>query len=199
MHRRDGARIFNNDVIDIRTHLRVDEILAGGCVAIAFGKSRQRRRCDSYHLAVAVAFWITASLWFTGPLQFLRPYSSALLLWVTLQLKGGPLLKVLESSTARYIATISYALYVIYPITAHGWMNEGSTFERYALKRPISFALTFLLAHLSTFYYELRWTERAKRFLNVFHRRLLLKIEFSPDFAALSSPLTNRPALAKLR
>jgi peptidoglycan/LPS O-acetylase OafA/YrhL len=161
-----ALRIFDGTVTDIRTHLRIDEILAGACVAIAFSRSQRRDRYDSHHLAFAVAVWIAASMWFTGPLQYFRPYSSALVLWVALQLRAGSMLTILESASARYIANISYALYVIHPITAHGWMNEGSTFVRYAFKRPISFALTFLLAHISTFYYEARWTELAKRFLN---------------------------------
>jgi peptidoglycan/LPS O-acetylase OafA/YrhL len=60
---------------------------------------------------------------------------------------------------------ISYALYVIHPATALGWMNEGSTTTKYLLKRPISFALTFMLAHLSTFYWERRWQSAARLWL----------------------------------
>jgi hypothetical protein len=33
----------------------------------------------------------------------------------------------------------------------HGWWNEGSIFDRYILKRPISIALTFAATHLSAF------------------------------------------------
>ena len=160
-----ALRVFDDAVIDIRTHHRVDEILAGAIVAIAYSRLKPTKSCGALQFMSAITFWIAASLWFTGPLQYLRPYSSAMLVWVTLQLQPGPILAVLESAIARYIATISYALYVVHPITAHGWMNEGTTFERYALKRPVSFVATFLLAHFSTFYYEARWTDWAKLFL----------------------------------
>lgn len=50
----------------------------------------------------------------------------------------------------RYLAGISYALYVWHPMTALGLLGTGGGWERYLIKRPISFALTFLLAHVST-------------------------------------------------
>jgi peptidoglycan/LPS O-acetylase OafA/YrhL len=158
-------RVLDGALINIQTHLRVDEILAGACIAVAFNRSRRWQSCDARHMIAACAFWFAASMWFTGPLQYFRPYSSAMVVWVALQLRPGTILSLLESATARYVAAISYALYVIHPLTAHGWMNEGSIFERYTLKRPISFGLTFLFAHISTFYYEARWTDLAKRTL----------------------------------
>lgn len=160
-----ALRIMNGATINIQTHLRVDEILAGACVAIWFSRSERKRWATPYHFLIAVAFWIACSLPFSGSLQYLRPYSSATILWTALHLQPGIILIILESAIARYVAAISFALYVIHPITAHGWMNEGTTFERYVLKRPISFGLTFALAHISTFYYEARWTDLAKRLL----------------------------------
>ncbi len=44
-------------------------------------------------------------------------------------------------------------------------MNEGSVATRYLVKRPVSFFLTFFLAHLSTFYWEKLWTSWAKGWL----------------------------------
>jgi peptidoglycan/LPS O-acetylase OafA/YrhL len=70
---------------------------------------------------------------------------------------GGPLL--------RYVATVSYALYVIHPMFAHGWWNAGTASERYLLKRPVGITLTFLLAHFSTFWWERLWTRAAAKWL----------------------------------
>jgi peptidoglycan/LPS O-acetylase OafA/YrhL len=158
-----ALRISNGALIDIRTHLRVDEILAGGSVALLFHHGLLKYRFSNWSLAAVILFWFAASSEAAGPLQYLRPYSSAALLAVATGLRPGAALRVLESPPARYVAEISYALYVFHPATTHGWMNEGSVFDRYVLKRPLSFTLTLVLAHVSTFYWESRWIEWGKR------------------------------------
>jgi peptidoglycan/LPS O-acetylase OafA/YrhL len=160
-----AIRVWNGATIDIQTHLRVDEICSGGCIAIAYHYrvlEKVRARPAFFLLAVSL---LAISSWHNSQwLQYLRPYFAGLLLASALTLPPSKLRGVLASRAAAYVAKVSYALYVIHPLTAHGWMDDGSTFERYALKRPISFALTFLLAHLSTFYYEARWIELSKKF-----------------------------------
>jgi peptidoglycan/LPS O-acetylase OafA/YrhL len=100
-----------------------------------------------------------------GPLQYFRPYATGVLLLASLHYGAVHPETLLASRPMRYIATISYALYVIHPATAHGWMSQGSSTTKYLLKRPISFALTFVLAHISTFYWESRWQSAARRWL----------------------------------
>jgi peptidoglycan/LPS O-acetylase OafA/YrhL len=155
-------RVSVGALIDIKTHLRVDEILAGASIAVLFHNGLLKYRLSNWWLAAAVIFWFLASSEIAGPVQYLRPYSSAALLAVVIGLGPGMALSILESRPARYIAGISYGLYVFHPATIHGWMNEGSAFERYIFKRPLSIFLTFLLAHLSTFYWESRWIEWGK-------------------------------------
>ena len=150
-------RISGGVFIDIRTHLRVDEILAGACVALFFHRGLLNYRASNSWLVGALLFWFLASSEFTGPFQYFRPYSSGALLACVIGLSPSLALSILESRAGRYVAEISYALYVIHPATTHGWMGEGNSFQKYLLKRPISFALTFALAHLSTFYWEKRW------------------------------------------
>jgi peptidoglycan/LPS O-acetylase OafA/YrhL len=77
----------------------------------------------------------------------------------------GSLLAILESRISPYIARISYALDTWHPLMVFGAMNTGSTPERYLLKRPISWTLTWVAAHLSTVYLESFWQRRVRDWL----------------------------------
>ncbi len=160
-----GLRIAENTPLSIATHLRVDEILAGACVVMLSSKHLSPTGLRWVHAwwVFAALAWALASHPDTGLFQFTRPYVTALLLILSLKLTEGALRQGLAAPLPRYIATISYALYVIHPLTAHGWWNEGSPVERYLLKRPLGFACTLALAHLSTRYWERFWIERARR------------------------------------
>jgi len=152
-------RIVEGEWITILTHLRVDEILAGACVATLYCDDWKKLNVSPFvFFALLVALVISS---YHNPFAYLRPYVAGLVLATSLSLASGLTLAVLSSAIARYIATISYALYVWHPLTQAGWLGEGGGFERYLIKRPISFALTFLIAHVSTFYYEKRWTDWA--------------------------------------
>ena len=157
-------RVANGAYVDIATHLRADEILAGACVGLLYHESRQFSK--SYLLLFGIALlWTVASSPMSGPIQYLRPYTSALLIFAALGQEQTRLGALLTSKPMRYVATISYALYVIHHALIQGWWNEGTVFTRYLLKRPLSFALTFLLAHLSTFYWERYWQNAAKAWI----------------------------------
>ena len=158
-----GIRVAHGATINIQTHLRVDEILVGAVVALLYHRGFLTHRLSASWLLIAGAFWVLCSSPFMGPLQYLRPYASGILLAITIMLESPPILKVLESRAAAYVAAISYALYVVHPATIYGWMNEGSAQERYLLKRPLSFLATFVLAHLSTYHWERPWTQWGKR------------------------------------
>lgn len=157
-------RIDTATYIALETHLRVDEILSGACIA-TLPHNRFSGRGVPAALAIAAILWALSAWPFSASLQFFRPYTTALFLLAGIHYGAANPATLLASRPMRYIATISYALYVIHPATAAGWMNEGSTTTRYLLKRPVSLALTFLLAHLSTFYWENRWQSAAKRWI----------------------------------
>ena len=154
-------RINAGSYIDFRTHLRVDEILAGACVAMVFKESwRGALRFPTSLAACAAILWAACSAPESGWLQYVRPYASGAMLMVILTHRDTVLLRLLSCAPLRYVANISYALYVIHPVTYMGWMHEGSFWPR-AAKRLVSFALTFSLAHLSTFYWESPWRKAA--------------------------------------
>lgn len=166
-----AMRIGEGAYIHIQTHLRVDEILAGACVATVFNNSwKSRFPFKNAAVLIAVVAWSLSSSPYTGWFQYLRPYATASVLALVLCHDKSTLERILASASLRYIATISYALYVIHPLTLHGWLNHGSKLERYLLKRPVCFALTFMAAHLSTFYWERPCLEAVHRWIH--HRRL---------------------------
>ena len=151
----------------LQTHLRVDEILAGACVALLYRSEWKGsiKAAPTLFITVAVLFWYLSAGPYTGWLQYLRPYATAIVLVTVLRSTETLVTRALSSQPAKYVATISYALYIVHPATVHGWFNEGSVWERYLLKRPVSFAITFLAAHLSTFYWERYWTQVAKKWI----------------------------------
>ena len=158
-------RIQTGTYYSIFTHLRVDEILAGACVATIVHAYGRRPLLYTHVLPLAFLLHAATSSPHAGWLQYLRPYGSAAVLAVTLWTLPGAIHVLLRSKPARYIANISYALYVFHPLTAYGWMNDGSTATRYLLKRPVSFALTFVLAHLSTYHWENHFRKWASNWL----------------------------------
>lgn len=167
-------RITEGAYLHIQTHLRVDEILAGACVATLYQRSWSERASFPTVLAVlAGLLWFASSSPYAGWFLYLRPYATALVLAAALS-GGRPWLnRILESGPLRYIATISYALYVVHPLTVQGWFNEGSIFDRYVVKRPLSFAMTFAAAHLSTFYWERPWQQAGSHWIQRRRKRLL--------------------------
>jgi peptidoglycan/LPS O-acetylase OafA/YrhL len=160
-----AMRIYGGVYIDVASHLRMDEILAGACVA-TLPPHRLRVATTSPMVWMLAAFgWAVSSHPNSGWLQYLRPYASGLLLLATVSQPSNWLINLLGGSPLRYIATTSYALYVIHPLTAHGWWNDGSSLQRYLLKRPLSLTITLIAAHFSTFYWERAWIETARRWL----------------------------------
>ncbi|MEH2614388.1 acyltransferase family protein [Bradyrhizobium sp. AZCC 1693] len=158
-------RVAEGAHIQVATHLRIDEILAGACIATLPIYRFRSSATSLVAWGLAAGAWAATSHPDGGWLQYLRPYAAALLLLATLTQPSNRLIGVLGSRILRYIAAISYALYVIHPLTAHGWWNDGSVWQRYLIKRPLGLAFTLIAAHSSTFYWERFWIEAARRWL----------------------------------
>ncbi len=158
-------RVHENMQMVINTQFRVDEILAGALMALLY--QVRREWFDARWLLwvpwVALPLLLAAAHPTGGRLNFARPYIAALLVGSTLgSACGGILGGVLRSRVLKYMARVSYALYVIHGCLMGTWLNEGGTLVKY-LKRPVFFLLTFGLAELSTRYYE-------KFFIDLGHR-----------------------------
>jgi peptidoglycan/LPS O-acetylase OafA/YrhL len=157
----------------IETHYRVDEILSGTCLALIYlGLLGPRPQAIIARLPfpVLVLALIVTCHPRTGTLNAFRGLAALLLVGHTLFTPDETRYSWLGQRTLRYIAEISYALYVIHPLTRYGWLGSGSTMVRYA-KRIITFSLTFGLAHLSTFFFERPCTAFGKRLASRIEKR----------------------------
>lgn len=160
-----ATRIMQGAYIDVATHLRVDEILAGACIATLPSWNFRTSAASLSMWALAAIVWAVSSHPDSGCLQYLRPYAAGLLLWATISQPANVLITLLGSPVLRYVAATSYALYIFHPLTAHGWWDQGSVWQRYLLKRPLGFAFTLVAAHMSTFYWERAWIQAARNYI----------------------------------
>jgi peptidoglycan/LPS O-acetylase OafA/YrhL len=149
-------RIKSGAHIDINTLRRVDEILAGCVLSLIFSKvlgeklTRLLTRSNTY---LAILFFLACSHPESGFLNYFRPYAAALVIGSTLYGQQKFLDAMLASSVLRYIATISFALYVTHGVLMNTWFASGEKWVKYA-KRPLLLVATFLISHISTFYFE---------------------------------------------
>lgn len=161
-----AGRVYTGTYASIHTHERVDEILAGASLALVFaGKLPSAllvplKRVPPWVYALLLPLSGNEHL---GALNYFRPYIAALLVGSTMAQPEHWLSKPLRSKPLAYLATISYAVYVIHGPLRAGWFAEGSSTVRYLIKRPLTLLLTFTLAHVSTFYLESRWIALARR------------------------------------
>ena len=158
-------RISAGALVDIVTWRRLDEILAGGVLAMVYSKkfgavtTRVVSGTNAYVLLLLLA---VASHPESGFINYMRPYLAAMLVGTTLFNPPPRMARLLQTRALKYIATISFALYVIHHLLMFSWLASGDKWVKY-LKRPLLFAATFGLAHLSTFHFEQHWTNFGKR------------------------------------
>jgi peptidoglycan/LPS O-acetylase OafA/YrhL len=151
-----SARIFDAQPISVITWHRVDEILAGGTIALIYSGwlgSTSLAALRRLPMLPLLLLFLAASHPATGPLQYLRPYFAAALVGTSLSHAPARVQRVLSSVPMAYIAEISYSLYVVHGVLVATWLGSGSQTVKY-LKRPLLLAATFAIAHLSTRYFE---------------------------------------------
>lgn len=159
------ARIAGHRYADIVTWYRCDELLAGGILALVYAgwygdlPQRALRWLNPLWLLPLVVASAHPAM---GGLNYFRPYIAAVTIGASLY--GAPvgMVRLSEHRWTAYIATISYALYIIHGALEATWLAKGDVMVKYA-KRPLFFAATFGLAHLSTFRFEQPCIAYAKR------------------------------------
>ncbi len=165
-----GLRAMNHIYDDIHTYYRMDEILAGCILALIYharlgdvGKqmSEMLGRVNQPLLIILV---FLSSHPLGGFIDYFRPYLVAILVGSTLYQHQSSLNYYLNLKALVYIASISYALYVIHLLLLHTWLGEGTSLVKYS-KRPLLYLTLFILAHLSTFYYEKYFISASKKLI----------------------------------
>jgi peptidoglycan/LPS O-acetylase OafA/YrhL len=159
-------RIEESAFVSIRTHLRVDEILGGSLLFMLWSLEGFKTRASSFAvptLTIAIPLWLVSCLPTGTVLHFTRGYLAAAIVGGVLTLAPGLIKQVLGHAVLRYIARVSYALYVWHPLMAVGWLGSGDRTSLYLAKRPITFALTFVAAHISTHTLEAYFRRIGKR------------------------------------
>lgn len=161
-------RVIDGAHVSIVTFRRDDEILAGSILALIYrdrlGAALPRlfRGRGMAWIATFGVLALASAHPVSGPLNYLRPYLVATVVGLTLYNNQTSVYRMLDTNVLRYIATISYALYVVHPALAQTWLGSGEGLSKYA-KRPLLFAAIFLTAHLSTFYYERRFNDWGRK------------------------------------
>jgi peptidoglycan/LPS O-acetylase OafA/YrhL len=158
-------RVVNDIHYAVISHFRVDDILAGALLALIYNDKlgfAMRNFITNGSVTVLLPLLLVSCHPDSGLLHYLRPYLAAALIGATLFNEASPLKTALNHKVLLYIATISYALYVIHPFLMTTWLGSGEDLEKY-ITRPLLFMVLFALAHLSTFYYEKQWIALGKK------------------------------------
>jgi peptidoglycan/LPS O-acetylase OafA/YrhL len=159
-----AGRVLMGWPVSVLTLGRVDEILAGGCVALVHTDALWgglKRLIVRIPWLVWMALFVCSCHPRLYWANYLRPYLGAVTVAHTLW-RPGLLNRPLRSRPAKYLAAISYSLYLYHGFGRAGWFGEGSKATLYLMKRPLGVALAFGLAHISTFYYEKYWINWGK-------------------------------------
>ena len=159
------ARLVNHEYVSVITHFRADEILAGGILALIYhrklGYTLYNILHSSNYAYLGVLLLISCHP-DSGFINYFRPYFAAMLVGSTLLNQHTKFAKILEHKWLFYLASISFALYVIHPLLASTWLGSGDNIQKYS-KRPLLLLVLFLFAHISTFYYEQKMMRFGKK------------------------------------
>lgn len=158
-------RVNHGVYIAINTYYRIDEILAGLILALAYNNKLGQwlpNLLGWVNPYIVLMLFIISCHPETGVMNYFRPYLAAALVGSTLYSPKPIWSQFLNLKVLVYLASVSYALYVIHPLLVETWLGSGDLIEKYA-KRPLLFLVLFIFAHLSTFHYEKYWIGYAKR------------------------------------
>lgn len=149
------------------TWVRGDDILAGAVLILLLRGPARERVCR--FLAAPLWPWLMPALLYAAcvlpeggnQLNYFRPYFAAIWVGSLLCQPSSRLSCWLSHTRWAWLAAVSYAVYILHVPLAATWFGSGDLLEKYA-KRPLLLLVVFALAHLSTFYFERRFTRWAR-------------------------------------
>ena len=194
-------RVSQHKLMVIDTQYRIDEILTGCTLALVF----DRLRGAPSRPALGALSWLGLPLLVMsahprfGALNYARPYIASTMVGLSLMAAPGSATgRALSARPLRWLAQVSYAVYIIHGALMFSWLGTGDTvLVRYA-KRPFLFLLTFALAQWSTTHYESRFIALGKAWTQARDRRRGRRHGGAADLALpvdapASPPAADRP------
>lgn len=163
-------RLITNSTSGSVTWVRADDILAGAVLAWSLRAAPWRQRVRDF-LGRPALLWASGALFCAScvllergnELNYLRSYAAAGWVGALICQPTSCASRVFAHHRWRYLAAVSYAVYVLHlPLTAT-WLGSGELMEKY-LKRPLLVVVVFALAHLSTFHFERHFIAWGRRF-----------------------------------
>ena len=151
-------RISQHSHVSVITYLCIDEILVGGFLALIYERKLGENIINfvrKQNFLLMLILFVISCHPRGGAFMYFKPYFAALLIGTTLLNPETKISQLLNHKVFFYIASISYALYIIHPLLASTWLGSGEGWDKY-MKRPLLFTVLFFLAHVSTFYFEKR-------------------------------------------
>lgn len=154
-------RAWNGVYASSVSYYRIDEILAGCSLALLYHSQYWNAlKAKFAHLPLwpFVLLLIISCLPQGHWMNYARPYLAGIVVGLSIINNNDSIVRRLNNQLLVFLAGISYALYVIHPSLASTWLGSGDDYEKYA-KRPLLFAVLFVLAYCSTHYYESRFMQ----------------------------------------
>jgi peptidoglycan/LPS O-acetylase OafA/YrhL len=160
-------RISNGAMGGSITWVRGDDILAGAVLVLLINSPASERVRG--FLAMPLWPWLLPPLLYVScmlpeggnPLNYFRSYIAAVWVGSLLCQPATGIARCLSHPRWAWLAAVSYAVYVLHAPLAATWLGSGDLVEKYA-KRPLLLAVVLVLAHLSTFFFERRFTGWAR-------------------------------------
>lgn len=165
LYRYQEQALFNTSTL-----FRIDELLAGLAVGLLWHSDTPLARQIKKVLSTINPFFIlivlaAASLAPAHPVLFIfRPYIAALFIGALLYNQQNWSTKAFAHEKWQWLSKHAYALYIIHPFLMVTWLASGDKLTMYA-KRPILFVVLFVLAYLSTKYFERYFIQAGKQWL----------------------------------
>lgn len=159
-----GIRIVQHAPTSIFTWQRIDEILVGATLAILLREGLLLRWFSwlpKITPVILLPLVLASAHEHAGALAYARPYLSAVMVGSSLVAAPAMMAALFRSAPAIYVATISYALYVVHGMIMATPLVHGEGVMR-AVNRAMAIAATFALAHASTFWFEARMIRYGK-------------------------------------